>query len=200
MATTSAGILQRSDDDKLQLALRLAEQIEVSAALGMHTNVAIRAGGGPMTVTVTEGTRAEVRDLLTDLRKFASRQEDVFIPKLHGILVKRKLKGGWAAGFTEARQAWFEGQEPRSYKVHDPDVPTAPDGTITYIKPPDAWRMWVYVEHLHNNFDLEQRYSRLNTIAQGLVQAMAREYKAMLLEQVSFILRLLRHGLESPLP
>lgn len=190
----------RSDDEKLALALRLAERIEASAGLGMHTNVAIHAGGGGVKVAVTEGTRAEVRDLLADLRQFNSPSEDVYIPKIHAILLKRQLQKGWSAGFTEARRDWFRAQEPGMYQVQDPDVPVAPDGTVTYIKPPDAWRMWVYVEHLHSDYALDLRYKRLNEGAQGFVQAMARDYNATLLEQVSFILRVLRHGLERPLP
>ncbi|MBA3687601.1 MAG: hypothetical protein H0W81_02005 [Chloroflexi bacterium] len=186
---------RRTDDESLELALRLADSIAASGVLGIKSTVAIHGGGGPIGVRITEPPRAQVRDALVDLRKFDSRGEDVYIPSLHALLLKRARKPGWDAGFREARKAYAAAQEPRDIKVVDPDEPVLPDGGENWIKPPEAWRLWVYVEHLHNDYDRELRYKRFDPLTRGVIQAMARDYNAVLVEQVAYIGKLIRHGL-----
>jgi len=186
---------RRPDEERLELALRLADSIVSSGVVGIQSTVAIHGGGGPIGVRITEPPRAQVRDALVDLRKFDSRGDDVYIPSLHALLLKRARKPGWDAGFREARKAYAEAQKAHDIRVVHPDEPVLPDGGENWITPPDAWRLWVYVEHLHNDYDRELRYKRFDPLTRGVVQAMARDYNAVMVEQVAFIRKLIRHGL-----
>lgn len=167
--------------------------------------------GGDGSITIREPEQRLLRDLISDVRKFDSPGEDVFAKNLHQLLAAR-LTERWQPGLEQCRQAYELEQEPREYRVEDPDVPrlTPPPGPNdensgrTWIRPREAFELWVYGDHLRNDYAKEQRFERLNPIAKGMVRAMGHNYLDMLTRQIEFFGRSIRNGLtlalDPPLP
>jgi len=82
------------------------------------------------------------------------------------------------------------------FQVQDPDEP--PSETPTWVRPREAFELWVYGEIIHDDYAKQQRWEKLDPPGKGLVRQMAHDYMEGLLEQAAFIRRVITHGLERP--
>jgi hypothetical protein len=113
-------------------------------------------------------------------------------------MLERRAAPDWLPGLALARQAYVDGQEPTTYRVQDPDDPPvlpAEERTPKWVRPRDAFALWVYVEVIHQDYRKQLRWERCGPVRQAALRAMAHDYVLMLLDQADFVTRLLRHGL-----
>jgi hypothetical protein len=190
--------LTRPDDDTLRLAKELADELFSSPALadGQLFRIEIAMTPGDQSVRFAEPERRDLRDLLGLVRKFDMPTHDVRMRRLYEIVERVGMKPDWREGLEHAKAAYEARNEPREFKVQDPDEP--PSDEPTWIRPREAFELWVYGEVIHDDYAKRMRWEKLPPPAQGLVRQMAHDYMEGLLEQAAFIRRLITHGLERP--
>jgi hypothetical protein len=188
---------QRPDDETLRLAKRLADEVFSSRALaeGQRFQIQIEITPDEHSVSFAEPDRRDLRELLVLVRKFDMPSHDVRMRRLYQVVERVGVKSEWKEGLEQAKAAYEARDELREFHVQDPDEP--PREQPTWIRPRQAFELWVYADVIHDDYSKEVRWRKLGPPAQGLVRQMAHDYLAALLEQVAFMRRLITYGLES---
>lgn len=140
-----------------------------------------------------------LRHLLDRLRHLDMPSSDVRLERVFPIIERLPLKDGWRDELESAKAAYRTAQELTNIHVQDPDQGPVEPGSETWISPREAFRLWAYGGVVHSEYAKEKRWARLG-IGQAAVRQMGHDYAGTLLDEADFLLRLLRHGIESPGP
>jgi len=189
----------RPDDSTLRLALTTFDDILASPGL-QPLQVSISFTPTSAETTVTEPEHRARRDLLVVLRKLDMPSHDARFDRVYPVIDRRGVLPDWEEGFKTAGTAWAERNEITTYKVEDPDIPRYRDeDPQAWIRPREAFELWVYGEVVHDDYSKELRWGRMGGFSQGLVRTMAHDLAHVMISQAVFLRGLIRQGLMDPL-
>lgn len=191
---------RRDNDGRLRLAVQLATDIASSEGRGGYGISIGWSEASGASAEIREPSRAAVRDLMTDLRKFDSPGEDVYLPDLVDAMRSRGIETSWDPGVTDALAHYESMQQPNEQiRIQDPDDPTHPDSEPRFMAARDAFELWAYGEHLHNDLSKIERLDRFDPISRALVRQLGHDYLSMLDHVALFLASVIVFGMETPL-
>jgi hypothetical protein len=192
----------RPDESTLELALEVAEDVLTAPGLPMLGGATFRfAMSGATAVTLREPDRRALRDLMVPLRKFDLEHHDVALPRLYRVLERVGIRPEWRARFDAERDEMKAAREPSVYQVQEPGE-LAPDEleklgrTPTWIRPHEAFRIWIYGEVIHDDYGKQRRWEEFEAFRQPIVRMMAHDYAIALIRHVDFLRAVICNGLE----
>jgi hypothetical protein len=195
---------ERPDIDTLRLLREVVDEIGTNPAVASGAPLfalKISFGQDGAGASATEPPLPILRHLLDRLRHLDMPSSDVRLDRVFPILDRVGVLPEWVEDLGVAKARYRDGQEVSNIKVQIPgeDPPEMLSHNPTWIRPREAFDLWAYGGVIHHDYAKEQRWAQLN-IAQGPVRMMGHEYAMMLLEQAEWMSRLLRFGLQQPLP
>jgi hypothetical protein len=183
----------RSDADRLRLFVALADDALSAPGLAGPFGITLNFDGTSLSGAINEPGRRALRDLLVVVRKFAMRDHDARLPAVYDAIERIGVLPDWQEGFAGAKAAYEEAQQVDNIRVQDPDEP--PTDNPTFVRPREAWDLWVYGEVIHDDLAKQRRWERFVGPSQVLVREMAHDYLDMLLREAAFLRNLIHHGL-----
>ena len=106
------------------------------------------------------------------------------------------VKPEWRERLDRAKAAWEQRDEEPDIKIPDP---SHPDPTPHFFTPHDSFELSIYGQVIHDDYDKELRWRRLDPFSQAFVRQMGYAYMMLLVELVAEMRRLITHGLEKDL-
>jgi hypothetical protein len=191
----------RPDESTLRLALTVCEDILASPGL-QSMRAELKFSESSTEATFTEPDRRALRDLMVVLRKLDMRDHDVRLTRLYPIIERRGVHPDWKEGFEQARAAWVTARRDEAVmlRFEDPDIPRyREEDPPAWIRPREAFTLWVYGAVVHDDYAKELRWGRLGAMHQMGARLMAYDYAMVLVRQAAFLSRLIREGLAEPL-
>lgn len=202
--------LQRSPEDRLRLAVASADYVLASPVLlGLagQFGVSTRFSEGKASASVDEPEQRLLRDLTSEVRKFDSPRDDRYLAELYEVVRTWGVEPDWQAGFDDAQARYHAAQDfDERYRIGDPDIPRVelptsddPHAGVTWVRPREAFELWVYGGMLHDDYDKQLRFNRFDDVSRAFVRSMGHDYLMMLVAHVAFVGRLIRFGITPPL-
>lgn len=174
--------VRRTDDQRLGLFARRYDEMAREPAAHFTWSWTIHFDTGVPTLDLQEPSKQEVRSLLMDVRKLDSRGEDLYLPGVIALLADRVHDPIFSQGLLDARNHYDIYQKaPGMFEVED---------ARGVMKLRDAFELWIYRDHFHDDFDKEQRWDTI-ALLQGMIQSNAVAYMEMLLQVAAYCRRVI---------
>jgi hypothetical protein len=165
--------MRRTDQERARLFDLVVARVIAEPVWADPSPLQVRFDGPDMTPTVIEPPRPPLRSLLMEVRKLDSPGDDCYLPDIMEIVEASATDPEWKAGLAAARRRYHEWQSATGQKI----VITDSDGPIS---PREAFELWVYGEHLHDDAEKARRMERLDEQVRPFVGHIAIAYMEVL--------------------
>ena len=163
---------RRTENARIALLETIADRIAAEPGLGQPWSIEIRLKQGEVIdQQVTEPDRVAIRSLLMEVRKLDVPRGDVYLPEIIDIIAGRASDPHSKAGLARTRAYYDEWQTLGTIRL---------DIGERRISARQAFELWAYSEHLHDDPEKEMRLREMNDLARPHVGLMACIYMEML--------------------
>lgn len=191
---------RRTDAERLVLAHKTAHEVVLATESGVPMGVTLswHHEAGP-SATVREPERADLRNLLMDVRLFDDPAEDLDLRGLFTVVRRAGIEPGWIAGLDAAEAEHLRARAGGSLIFNLQEQQS--DGSIKerQIYPPEAFSLWINTEHFHRDPHKEAALARMGELPAAALRSIGQEYLHHLLTEIEFVHRLIAIGLANPL-
>lgn len=175
---------RRSEDERLRLFRRVAETMLAEPGRTGPCGAEIELDQGTVVkVTETQPKREDLRSFLMEIRKLDQPGDDAYLPEVLEILAARATDPEWRSGLLSARRHYDAAQGPGPVRIEDAEG---------LISPRQAFELWAYGEHLHNDYAKELRLAAMSPAAQAMVKYVAVGYMDDLSRMTAYALAAVR--------
>jgi hypothetical protein len=175
---------RRTENERIALLETIARRIAAEPGLRQPWSIDIRLKQGEtIDQQVIEPDRVAIRSLLMEVRKLDVPRGDVYLPKIIDIVAGRASDPHSKAGLARARAYYDELQTRGAIRL---------DVGEHRISARQAFELWAYSEHLHDDPEKEQRMREMNDLARPHVGLMAGIYMNMLANLALYVREVIR--------
>ena len=172
--------MRRTDQERARLFDVVVARVIAEPMWADPSPLQVRLDGPEMTPTVIQPPRPLLRSLLMEVRKLDSPGEDCYLPAIMEIVEAHATDPEWKAGLAVARRRYDEWQSATGQKI----LITDSDGPIS---PREAFELWAYGEHLHDDAAKAQRMERLDERLRPFVGHIAIAYMEVLARLAAWV-------------
>jgi hypothetical protein len=191
---------RRTDEERLVLAHKTAHEVVLASKPGVPMGVTLlwhhETGAS---ATIREPGRADLRDLLVDVRLFDDPAEDLELRSLFAAARRVGVEPRWIPGLddAEADHAKARAGGAMIFNLQEQQA----DGSVRErrIYPPEAFSLWINTEHFHRDPRKEAELARMGELAAAALRSVGQEYLHHLLTEIEFVHRMSALGLTKPL-
>jgi hypothetical protein len=174
-----SSMAKRSDDDRLRYFDALVADILAEPAMAGPWAGHIEFNpGSSATATIEEPRRQDLRSLLMDVRKMDAPSEDAYLPDVLALIRGRATDPEWRDGLDAAARELDAAAGVGSVHFEDPT-------THSMLSGRDAFRVWIYGEHLHNDVAKQARWDAYRW-AHPIARQIAVEYMQTMLTVAAY--------------
>lgn len=188
---------ERPDDETLALALRVVADVFTSPAVidGLDLSITVNLTPHSGTMKFNNPNPRALRDLFVVIWKLDMPSHDARLTRVYPIIERVGVKPDWRDGLDEAKAMWAARNDldPRIH-VQEPGEIVADDADRRWIRPREAFELWVYGEVVHEDYAKEVKWRSL-WLGQAMVRMLAHSYLNLLMAQASFVGQLIQYGL-----
>lgn len=190
---------RRTDEERLVLAHKTAHEVVLAARSGVPMGVTLSwhhetgASG-----SIREPGRADLRNLLVDVRLFDDPAEDLDLRALFAAARRVGVEPGWIPGLDAAEAEHAKARAGGSMVFNLQEQQPDGSGRERRIYPPEAFSLWINTEHFHRDSRKEAELARMGELAAAALRSIGQEYLHHLLTEIEFMHRLIALGLIKP--